>query len=43
MELIAIAAGVLALIVACTVLVYQIAQRKKEAHKSQPRYRYGTL
>ena len=31
MELIAIAAGVLALIVACTVLVYQIAQRKKEA------------
>ena len=29
MELIAIAAGVLALIVACTVLVYQIAQRKK--------------
>lgn len=31
MELIAIAAGVLALIVACTVLVYQIAQRKKDA------------
>lgn len=31
MELIAIAAGVLALIVACTVLVYQLAQRKKDA------------
>ena len=31
MELIAIAAGVLALLLACTVLVYQIAQRKKEA------------
>ena len=31
MELIAIAAGVLALLLACTVLVYQLAQRKKEA------------
>lgn len=31
MELIAIAAGVLALLLACTVLVYQIAQRKKDA------------
>ena len=31
MELIAIAASVLALLLACTVLVYQIAQRKKEA------------
>ena len=31
MELIAIAAGVLALIVACTVLVYQLTQRKKDA------------
>ena len=31
MELIAIAAGVLALLLACTVLVYQLAQRKKDA------------
>ena len=31
MELIAIAAGVLALLLACTVLVYQIAQRRKDA------------
>ena len=31
MELIAIAASVLALLLACTVLVYQIAQRKKRS------------
>ena len=30
-ELISIAVGTLALIVACTVLVYQLAQRKKDA------------